>query len=190
MHRQIMLSATYQQSAAAPSNSSDPDNLLLSHVNRRRLDAESLRDAMLAATGELDLAQGGPASKDLNSPRRTLYLMTTRSDRTGYRMLFDAADPTAIIDKRIDSTVAPQALFLMNHPFITTRAKKLAAQSAAAPHSAATDRITWLYQTLFSRLPTPEEQSVAQNFITRKGPIAWDEYCHVLLCSNEFVYVD
>ena len=190
MHRQIMLSATYQQSAASASNSNDPDNLLLCHVNRRRLDAESLRDAMLAATGELDLTQGGPANKDLNSPRRTLYLMTTRSDRTGYRMLFDAADPTAIIDKRIDSTVAPQALFLMNHPFITARAKKLAAQSASSPHSIDPDRIDWLYQTLFARPATDEERSLAERFIKKKGPTAWDEYCHVLLCSNEFVYVD
>ena len=96
-----------------------------------------------------------------------------------------AADPTAIIDHRIDSTVAPQALFLMNHPFTTARAKKLATQSATAP-----DRIMWLYQTLFSRPPTNEETQLAQSYITQHPQNGWEQYCHALLCSNELFYVD
>ncbi|MDB5320186.1 MAG: Protein of unknown function (DUF1553)/Protein of unknown function (DUF1549)/Planctomycete [Phycisphaerales bacterium] len=185
MHRRIMLSRTYQQSSLNP-QSADPDNLLLCRMNRRRLDAEAIRDTMLAVTNELDPTPlNGPGLKDLNNPRRTLYLMTIRSDRTGYRMLFDAADPTAIIDRRIDSTVAPQALFLMNHPFTTARAKKLAAQSATAP-----DRITWLYETLFSRSPTAEESQLGQNYVTQRANNGWEQYCHALLCSNELFYLD
>jgi hypothetical protein len=193
MHRNIMLSATYQQSSFHNSsfriqNSSlpDPDNLLFARANRQRLDSEQLRDTMLAVTNELDPQLNGPATKDLNAPRRTLYLMTIRSDRTGYRMLFDAADPTAIIDKRTDSTVAPQALFLLNHPFTTARAKKLLAQSPSGNEA----RITWLYDRLFSRPPTTGEVQTALTFITPRGEKAWEQYCHALLCSNELSYVD
>jgi hypothetical protein len=189
MHRLIMLSATYQQSSSNPQSaianpqSSDPDNLLLARMNRRRLDAEALRDSVLAATGELDPTPAGPAVKDLNSPRRTLYLMTIRSDRTGYRMLFDAADPTAIVDRRTDSTVAPQALFLMNHPFVTARAKRLAEKLTGPDRS----RVDHLYRTLFSRPANEREIAIALQFITDH---TWEQYCHALLCSNEFAYVD
>lgn len=192
MHRQIMLSSAYQQSSAPSADSQriDPDNLLLSHANRRRLDAEGIRDTLLAVTGELDLSAGGVAVKDLNSNRRTLYLNTIRSDRTGYRMLFDAADPTAIIDRRIDSTVAPQALFLMNHPFVLARAKMLAAEAATPPHAAAPQRVQWLYEKLFSRPASAEEIELALKFIERHPAGGWEQYCHALLCSNELIYVD
>jgi hypothetical protein len=187
MHRLIMLSAAYQQSATADQATlrADPDNQLLGRMNRRRLDAEGIRDAMLAVTGELSTAAGGPAVKDLNSPRRTLYLQTVRSDRTGYRTLFDAADPTAIVDKRTDSTVAPQALFLMNHPFVTARAKRLASRFPATDEG-----VSRLYQTLFSRPPTPDEVRLAQDYLARHPQDGWEQYCHALLCSNEFSYVD
>jgi mono/diheme cytochrome c family protein len=188
MHRLIMLSAAYQQSSSgeAETMKADPDNLLFGRMNRRRLDAEGLRDAMLAATGELDSKAGGPAVKDLNSARRTLYLMTIRSDRTGYRMLFDAADPTAIIDKRTDSTVAPQALFLMNHPFVGARATKLAGELKGTDRQ----RVEEVYRRLFGRPATQEEVGMALSFVAGRGEAAWQRYCHVLLCSNEFAYVD
>jgi len=190
MHRMIMLSATYKQSSTPISPSSDPDNLLWSHANRRRLDAENFRDTMLAVTGELDQTPGGVAIKDLNSLRRTIYLMTIRSDRTGYRMLFDAADPTAIIDKRIDSTVAPQALFLMNHPFVIARAKKLAAEAASPSHASPREKVEWLYRKLFSRPPSDDEVNLAVDFVTRHPTNGWEQYGHALLCSNELIYVD
>jgi len=77
-------------------------------MNRRRLEAEALRDSLLAVAGKLDPAMGGKAVSDLNLPRRSLYLMTIRSDRNNYRALFDAADPAAIVERRNESTVAPQ----------------------------------------------------------------------------------
>jgi mono/diheme cytochrome c family protein len=190
LHRQIMLSATYQQASIRP-QPADPDNLLFSRMNRRRLDAEAIRDTMLAITGELDpTPQSGPGFKDLDTPRRTLYMMTVRSDRTGYRMLFDAADPTAIVDKRTDSTVAPQALFVMNHPFVLARAKKLAAEAATPQRGDDRDRVNWLYRRLFARPATENEIALATRFIQNRGATGWSEYCHVLLCSNEFTYVD
>jgi hypothetical protein len=186
MHRRIMLSATYRESCGGDGPKADPDNLLFGRANRRRLDAEAIRDTMLAVTGELDTTPvNGTGLKDLNAPRRTLYLMTVRSDRTSYRMLFDAADPTAIIDRRIDSTVAPQALFLMNHPFTEARAKRLAVESAKAK-----DRVGWLYMKLFSRPPESDEVEVAKNFVKRHPENGWEQYCHALLCSNDLFYVD
>jgi hypothetical protein len=193
MHRLIMLSATYQQGATADpaSRKADPDNTLFARMNRRRLDAEGLRDTLLAATGEIDLNAGGRATKDLNSPRRTLYLMTIRSDRSNYRMLFDAADPTAMIDKRVDSTVAPQALWLLNHPFTLERAKKLAAQAASPRRGSAREAISWLYQRLFAREPAPGELDLALAFLgDSPDQTRWARYCHALLCSNELMYVE
>src|SRR5205814_2004159 len=119
MHRAIMLSATYQQSSIPDqaTQKADPDNLLLGHMNRQRLESESIRDNLLSATGELDPTIFGPSIRDLNTKRRTFYVTTIRSDRATYQSLFDAADPTGIVEKRITSTVAPQSLFLLNNDF-------------------------------------------------------------------------
>src|SRR6185369_14003803 len=104
----------------------DPENRLFGRMNRLRLEAEAVRDTLLAASGKLDTSMGGMAIRDFNTNRRTLYVMTIRSDRSGYAPLFDTADPTAIVDRRVVSTVAPQALFLMNHPFVIDQTKALA----------------------------------------------------------------
>ncbi|HEV2295161.1 MAG TPA: PSD1 and planctomycete cytochrome C domain-containing protein [Tepidisphaeraceae bacterium] len=190
MHRSMMLSATYMQSSA-PSPEAlklDPDNQLLARMNRRKLEAEALRDALLAAAGTLDVTPNGPAVNDLNTPRRSLYLMTIRSDRSNFRALFDAADASAIVERRIDSTVAPQALFLMNHPFVLERSRQLAERAAkAGPDDA--PRIDWLYRTLFARQPTADELQIGIKFLG-SSEADWNGYCHLLLCANEFVYVD
>jgi hypothetical protein len=204
MHRAIMLSATYQQ-ASIPDRAnlqSDPDNRLFGRMNRRRLEAEELRDCLLAVTGRLDPTLGGRASLDFNLPRRTLYLMTVRSDRSSFRELFDAADPTAITDKRVVSTVAPQALFLLNHPFALEQTKQLikrVVQEAPADDSGKIER---LYSLLYGRPPSTEEANIGFSFLAQarsapnvpgngtKTNIAWEEYCQVLLCANEFIYVD
>src|SRR5262249_50048711 len=118
MHRLIMLSAVYQQSSTPPAETlkADPDNRLFGRMTRQRLAAEAVRDNLLAVTGRLLGTMGGKATQDFANPRRTLYQMTVRSDRSGFGPLFDVADPTAPVDRRTISTVAPQALFLMNHP--------------------------------------------------------------------------
>src|SRR5437763_15978962 len=99
MHRAVLRSSTYQQSSRpGPATlNADPGNRLFGRMNRRRLEAEALRDALLAVAGRLDPAMGGPAYRDLATPRRTLYLMTIRSDRSSFGPLFDAADSTAIV---------------------------------------------------------------------------------------------
>jgi hypothetical protein len=193
IHRLIMLSATYQQSSNAnPATlKADPENLLVGRMPRQRLDAEELRDALLLVSGGLDPSLGGPAVKELTSPRRSLYLLMVRSDRSNYRMLFDAPDPMTIAEKRIDSTVAPQALFLMNHPFALERTKALAELSAKHGLTSRA-RIEWLYQTLYCRPPSEKEVEIGQAAI-KAAPeqnLAWESYCQVLLCANEFAYVD
>jgi hypothetical protein len=191
MHRLIMLSAAYQQSSEPDPRmfAADPDNDSFGRMNRQRLEAEPFRDALLAVSGSLDETMGGPAFRELGTPRRTLYLMTIRSDRSNYRMLFDAADPTAIVDQRIDSTVAPQALFLMNDPFVADRAKSLADRVKKQRLADDPSRIDWLYHLLYGRPATDRETQIGLSML-RSGPGAWPRYCQVLLCANEFVYAD
>ncbi len=193
MHRQIMLSAAYQQSSDADdaARKADPDNRLFGRMNRRRLEAEAVRDDLLSVAGRLDPKRGGPAERNFNTSRRTLYLMTIRSDRSGFGPLFDSADSTAPVDKRTISTVAPQALFLLNHPFALEQTKALAKRI----QSEAKDdewRIARAYQLLYGQPPSEEETRIGLTFIQRKkdNGRAWEEYCHILVCANEFIYVD
>ncbi|MCA9418097.1 MAG: DUF1553 domain-containing protein, partial [Candidatus Omnitrophica bacterium] len=195
LHRRILLSSTYQQSSQ-PSElaiETDPDNRWLSHQNRRRLEAEAIRDAMLQVSGRLDTSLGGPPYSEISTPRKTLYFKTVRSDRTSFNMLFDAADPTAIVSRRIDTTVAPQALFLLNNPFVLETAEAMAKDLLANASISGEERIRGIYQKLYSRPPTDQELKIGESF-TSKGEAealkSWTEYCQILLCANEFVYVD
>ena len=115
--------------------------------------------------------------------------MTIRSDRATYQTLFDAADASAIVEKRSESTVAPQALFLLNHPLVKETSAHLAALGAAT----STDpraRVEWLYERLYARRPNEREAQIALNATHENTPEAWQAYCHALLCANEFVYID
>src|SRR5439155_19323733 len=144
LHGRVLLSATYQRAARVagggwrvaaeepsspatrhppPATQADPENRWLGRFTPRRLEAEEIRDAMLSAAGRLDRTPGGPATHDLNGPRRSLYVQTARFDRSNYATLFDAANPDASVEKRDVSTVSPQALFLLNHSFVLTQAK-------------------------------------------------------------------
>jgi hypothetical protein len=130
---------------------------------------------------------------ELDSPRRTLYVRTIRSDRSNYRALFDAADPQSVTEKRIESTVAPQSLFLLNSPFATGRAVALAERVEKEPGD---DRakIEWLYRRLYSRPPEEAETAIGLEAMKQaraeNAGDAWAPYCQVLLSANEFVYVD
>jgi hypothetical protein len=216
LHRLIMLSAVYQQSSVAPTRTLklDPDNRLLGRMNRRRLEAEAIRDSLLAASGTLDTTMGGPAVRDFQSPRRSLYIMTVRSDRTGFGPLFDVADSTASVDRRVVSTVAPQALFLLNNPFALQQAKALAQRLTALPGDDPA-RIREAYLLLYARPASETEVKIGLKFLaqahannlTQSGHStahtaayesgsgleqqrAWEAYCQILLCANEFMYVD
>ena len=197
LHRAILLSATYQQSSTPPAETlqADPENRLFGRMDRRRLESESLRDALLAVAGNLDPAPDGPATREFASPRRTLYYATLRSDRSSFGPLFDAADPAAIVDRRTASTVAPQSLFLMNHPFARAQSHALASRLASAGLPDDASRIRRAYLLLFARPPEPDETALGLSALAKlrsSGPDerAWAAYCQVLLCSNEFLYVD
>ena len=203
MHRTIMLSAVYQQSSkpAPDALKLDADNKLFSRMNRRRAEVEVLRDSLLQVAGKLDLKTGGLADRDPLNLRRMLYLMTIRSDRSSFGPLFDASDPAAQIDKRTISTVAPQSLFLMNNPFILNQTAALAQRllsmkPAAPPEKTDAARISSAYELLYGRPANDEEIGVGSEFLAHaqqapsNAESAWREYCQILLCANEFVYVD
>src|SRR3954471_6706921 len=118
-----MLSAAYRRSSVAARDqlSRDPENRWLGRFSPRRLDAEEVRDALLFVSGQLDRTPGGPAADGIDSKRRSLYVQTARWDRSSFAMLFDAANPDASTEKRTVSTVAPQALLFLNHPFVLRR---------------------------------------------------------------------
>ena len=200
MHKVILTSATWMQSSATPSAKAariDPENRLLHRQNRRRLTAEALRDSLLVASGNLDPTPGGEAVRGLDNRRRTLYCMTIRSDRTGYGPLFDMADSTNGVDRRTESLVAPQALYLLHSDFVQDRATELAERLRKLASDDA-KRVRLATQLVYGRPATPAEIGVAQRFLatSRKDPgpnpdaRAWARFCHVLLCANEFLFVD
>lgn len=205
MHRAILLSAAYQQSDVPDAGvvRADPENKLFGRMNRQRLEAEAIRDNLLAVAGDLDLSLRGPALRDLSNRRRTLYLMTIRSDRSNYRMLFDAADPVSVVEGRMNTTVAPQALFLLNNPFVLDQVKLLAERVRRQRAGDDRGKIEWLYGHLYGRPPSPRELEIGLAALQRgrdaaragsqrpdAAELAWEEYCQVLVCANEFVYVD
>jgi len=196
LHRRIMLSATYRQASNRQEGKEqqpdqDPDNRWLSRFSAHRLEAEAIRDAMLSVSGQLDQDTGGPASEDISIARRSLYVQTARWDRSGFATLFDAANPDASEEKRTVSTVAPQSLFLLNHNFTLTRSRQLAERLIQDVSNETLNvdvlRIQYAYRLLFSRRPSVEETDIARQIVADCG---WEDFAHVLLCSNEFVYVD
>src|SRR5262249_27275016 len=131
------------------------------------------------------------AFRDLATPRRTVYLQTVRSDRSGYLPLFDSADSTALVDKRSESTVAPQALFLLNHPFALAQGKALARRVLGGDKDDE-GRVRRAYLLLYGRPPSEKETAIGLAFLKEAGAgaKAWEEYAQVLLCANEFLYAD
>jgi hypothetical protein len=121
-------------------------------------------------------------------------VQTARWDRSSFSTLFDAANPDASTEKRLVSTVAPQALLLLNHRFVLTQAGCLAERLAAEAPEDEMARIRRAYSLLFSRPVRPEELEICQAFLTQAAPrgtaAAWADLAHVLLCSNEFVHLD
>ncbi len=196
MHRRIMLSAVYQQSSEITRKKADedPENKLLSHFARRRLDVEEIRDAMLAMDGSLDFTMGGTLqagtgtdgendAKRLSispdsSKRRTVYLPLRRSNLPTLLNLFDFSDATTTCEGRDRTNVAPQALFMMNAPFVEERAVRLAKEGLDA---------AGLYLRILGRSATREEIAQAKDYIATRGV---KSFARILLASNEFIYVD
>jgi hypothetical protein len=195
MHRLILLSSAYQQGsgAGATTLARDPDNRLFGRMNRRPLEAEAVRDSLLAVAGRLDATRGGPAFTDLAVPRRTVYLLTARTgaNTSDFGRLFDRADPGSIVDRRGQSVVAPQALFFLNDPFVSAAARDLASRLAREAPPGGAARLRRLYALALGRPPTPAEVDLGLRLLTPDGHVeSWARYCQVILCTNEFVYLD
>jgi hypothetical protein len=194
LHRRIVLSATYRQSsrASAEAEAIDPENRLLRRANRRRLEYEALRDAMLAVSGRLDPALGGPPRPDAVAPdnrRRTLYARIDRLNPAGVARAFDVPDPNALSPARSQTVVAPQALFLMNHPFVRAAAAALVASLPAGADADA--RLDAVHRRVFARPLRDAERDAARAFLgAAPTPEDWADYVQALLLSNEFAIVD
>jgi len=246
LHRQILLSSTYRQASVHPREDAyalrDAENRLLWRANRRRLEAETLRDAMLVASGTLNLAAGGPSfspvigvealeglSKKENAwkasaaearCRRSVYMFSKRSLILPLMTVFDFADTTQPCCQRDVTTVAPQALALLNNELAHELAGSMAARVAVEAGPAPDRRIETAWRIVFQRLPTPSEAEAAARHLERqearfeaqRNPAgagagatgaaarpqddpspstrALESLCHVLLNANELVYVD
>jgi hypothetical protein len=193
LHRQIVTSATYRQTALRPmperAQTIDPANRLLWRAGTRRLEAEQIRDAMLAVSGELNLAAGGEGV-EVTQPRRSVYLKIFRNKKDGLVDVFDAADGLQTTPQRNVTTTATQALLMMNSDLTLQRAAAWANRLRA--ESAADDResIRRAYRAAYARWPTDDELAAALEFVRGGDQAQWVDFCHALLNANEFVYVD
>ena len=188
LHREILNSATWQQaSVAAESEQRDPENKFYARMLRRRLDWEAWRDAILTATGQIDLQFGGPASavSDPKNLRRSLYGASDRQDMDPMLRLHDVPDPGAHNPWRTETITPLQGLFALNSPFMQQQADVLG--QWAMKHT--TEET---YARLFQRNPTAREEQVAKAFFTgrEKDAAAWSQYAQALLAGNEMLFVD
>lgn len=194
VHRAMVLSATYRQTALRPmpdrARIVDPTNRLLWRMNTRRLEAEQIRDAMLVASGELDLTAGGP-SVDASKPRRSIYTKVLRNKKDALLEVFDVADGLLTAPRRNVTTTAPQALLMINSELTLQRARSLAGalKQKKLPDDAALVREA--YRITFGRLPTDSESNSAIDFLASgKRDDKLTDFAHALLNANEFLYVD
>ena len=216
--RSIVLSRTYQLSSLCDNQmrEKDPDNLLLARHNRRRLDAEALRDAMLAATGDLNPqpAQGSLIQHQnvlinelppLHQPsrHRSVYLLMLRNSMPPELTPFNLPDATTITGRRDNSALATQSLYLLNNDFLVEQSRRFAERVMLTSNDT-TRRIQSAYQQAFARTPTGSEIQRAHDFIREADLMlvstgndengrlsnAWAAFCQALLASNELRYVD
>ncbi|HEV3438578.1 MAG TPA: PSD1 and planctomycete cytochrome C domain-containing protein [Gemmata sp.] len=226
LHKLILMSATYQQALnpehgtqTPEPNLVDPDNRLLWHFNRQRLEAEAIRDAIFFVAGSLDRTTGGSLLNSANfeyvtndqsgtkigydTYRRSIYLPVVRNNVYDFLQAFDFVEPHVLNGKRANTVVAPQALFMMNNPLVTAQAKTFA-ESLLKFSGSDEDRAKAAYSRAFARAGKPEEISRAVSFLhqyeaalpaTEKDAAArrlkaWQAFCHVLYSSSEFVTVE
>jgi hypothetical protein len=191
--RDIMLSATYQQGSHFNEENAtiDPDNQYLWRMNRKRLEVEPWRDAMLAVAGNLERKLDGP-STDLSTAsnnRRTLYGGVSRHNLDPLLRLFDFPDPNLTVDRRPVTSVPLQQLFVLNSDFMARQAKLLAARITATELEDG-GRIRRAFAIVYGRPPSEREMEIAMKYLATSGADGWEKYAQVLLSANEFAFVD
>jgi hypothetical protein len=221
IHRLILLSNAYRQSSALPEKTGalekDPDNKLFWRFNRRRLDAEEVRDTMLAVAGNMNSAGGGPSvmipiEKELVNAlykpsqwqvtpdpaqhnRRSVYLIAKRNLRLPFLEVFDAPDTLVSCPRRESSTHSPQALELLNGSFSNREAKVLAARLVAESGRSYRRQVDLAYRLAAGRAPTQRELQLALDFLRKEAKRAGDqkareEFALAMFNLNAFLYVN
>ena len=167
-------------------------------MNRRRLDVESWRDAMLAARGKLDAKLGGPTTNlaAVDNNRRTVYAKISRHDLNYLLRLFDFPDANITSERRTETTVPQQQLFVLNSPFVIETAKALAARVQKEATSDP-ERVQRAFALSYGRPASAEEAEISWRSCNGKDaePMAnrltrWERLAQILIGSNEFMYVD
>ena len=199
LHREILLSATYRQSSrySKAAAAKDPENRLLWRANRRRLDAEALRDSILSIAGNLGPSIGG-ASVDLTKDerRRSVYGQVKRSRLDSMLALFDFPDPSLSSQQRAVTNVPSQKLFFLNSRLVWDQAGILADRVHRQGNPVDGQTVNRAYRLIFGRQATQEERELALNFMetvpARDNPASDQlrQYLQTLLSSNEFLFVD
>jgi hypothetical protein len=197
IHRLIVTSATYRQSSRPHAGNAriDPENILWWRWSPRRLEAETIRDTMLAVSGELDCRAGGAGDQDgKNSRRRSLYLFQRRGQAPAFQPLFDG--PNAVPEscaRRHVSTVPLQALYLLNNDFAFERARAFARRVEALAGAGRERQVEAAFALALGRPPDEADRAAARRFFAgqegepRLGLI---QFCQALLNVNEFVYLE
>jgi hypothetical protein len=209
LHKLIVMSATYQQSSAHDDSNSaiDSDNRFLWRMNRRRLEAEEIRDSMLAVSDKLDLKMGGPGyylfvlerpehsphyeyhkfdPEEAASHRRSIYRFIVRSQPDPYMTTLDCADSSQSTPQRNETLTSLQALSLLNNSFSLAMSKHFASKLSRET-SSTTEQVTRAFQRISGRLPNDDELSDLTAYAQRHGI---PNLCRVLFNLSEFVYVD
>jgi len=197
LHREILLCDTWQRGSAsdAKNEAVDPENQWLWRVSRRRLTIEEFRDSILMVSGGLDRSIGGPSLEveDPKNVRRTLYGKVSRMDLAALLRLFDFPDPNLTAERRTETTLPQQSLYLLNSPFMIERAKALAARVASEPTPEATVRRA--YDLVFARPPGAGELAAAAGYLAvadtaKSGLTRVERFAQALLASNLLLFVD
>jgi mono/diheme cytochrome c family protein len=223
LHKMILLSASYQQateySVLSTQYSVDPENRLLWRFSRKRLEAEPIRDSLMAVAGTLDARMGGTFLNNGNftyvnnenstntarydNHRRSVYLPVVRNTVFDFFQVFDFAEPHVPNGKRASTVIAPQALFLMNSPFVKDQAMAFA-DGLLKESGDDASRVRHAYLKAYGRPATGDEVGQALEYLSRyeaalsqsemdaskRRPRAWQSFCQVLFAASEFVFVE
>jgi hypothetical protein len=222
MHRLLMLTNTYQMSSAYNERSyeTDPENILLWRMPRRRLEAEAIRDAIISVSGDLDFSMGGSILKykdrqyvadtskggdiDYDLNRRAVYIPVVRSSMYDVFQAFDLPDPSTPNGDRTSTVIAPQALFMMNGSVLLKHSRHMAEGLLARADLDDAARIRDAYERALGRPPAPKEIDSALTLISQvsramegrqpdersRRVFAWQSFCKSLFALNEFIYLN
>ena len=197
--RALVTTRAFQMSsdATARAHETDPGNEWLSHFRVRRLDAEAVRDELLAVAGELDGKMFG-TSADASAPRRSVYLAVRRTNLNPFLEVFDAPKPFSTLGRRDETNVPAQSLALLNSPFVIERAQAWARRLLRISDPTAESRVARMFAEAFARAPNDDEMAASTAFLHDLAPEqstlltnerAWQDFAQSLFNLKEFIYL-